>query len=498
MWWLALIMLLSESDLTLLLSGDDPEAHELAALAVQSDYYAFTPRTTRVEQQDEQAAFVEPTYAWDPLKKRYVYDTDGPIRFSICLGGNGSGKTLAASYKVARHVLELPPPRPRCPFWIIGDIYDTTCDVCWVEKLSKLIPESMIGSVDWYKRTRQWPYAVMLKHPDDPKTIGWVLEFKSYEQGLSAFKAKSIGGYWFNEEVPYPIVAEVQGRCREYDSPGWADFTPVEVKSPEWPDLYENPPPGWRFFHLNTECNTYLPEGWAEQYLAQVPEDMRETRRTGVFAILRGAVFKEFRKSIHVRKPFKIPRDWKRIRGIDFGFNNAFCCLWLAKDNDGRYWVYDEHYASHQLNDHHAKQILSRTWESESPFYGNTYSDHDAQQRAEFAKLGIHTTPALKDVRSGIDILASHMVIQGNDEPKLFIFENCTNLIREIMGYKWATGTDKRSPRDEPMKVNDHSVDALRYAIATDTQRGQGSRPEGRRVTVDGSKHGIYTRRRRA
>ena len=44
------------------------------------------------------------------------------------------------------------------------------------------------------------------------------------------------------------------------------------------------------------------------------------------------------------------------------------------------------------------------------------------------------------------------------NETKLFIFNTCTNLIREIKSYRWGKG-------ESPVKVDDHSMDELRYYI---------------------------------
>ena len=46
----------------------------------------------------------------------------------------------------------------------------------------------------------------------------------------------------------------------------------------------------------------------------------------------------------------------------------------------------------------------------------------------------------------------------ANGETKLFIFNTCKNLIREIKGYRWGKG-------ESPVKVDDHSMDELRYYI---------------------------------
>jgi hypothetical protein len=323
-----------------------------------------------------------------------------------------------------------------------------------------------------------------------------VLEFKSYAQGLGSMKAVSIGGYWFNEEVPYHLVFEVQGRCRDYDSPGWADFTPVECKTPAWIDAYATPPEGWRFYHLNTHCNKSIAARWAERYLATVPAEMQEMRTIGKFTTLRGAVYKEFRRAIHVTPPFAIPKAWRRLRGIDFGYVNPFVCLWVARDNEGRYYVYDEYYSPETLLEERVKAMRRRQPWGTEPWHGPTYTDHDAQWRKELEARGISCTPAKKDIQHGIAHLRSLMKPADDGRPRLFVFDHCKNLIREIMGYRWPEGTDHSNPKEAPLDKNNDTLDALRYAIYSD-QFGEYDRtPEGRRSVQDTRRHGVLFRKR--
>lgn len=471
---------LPDAELDLLLKTADEETLRLVHRSLTHPYYSFQPRDDSPGEFDEQTAFIE----------------DRDSSFSICLGGTGSGKTVAAAHKTARYVLETPPMRPRLPFWIIGESYDQICQAAWVEKLMNIIPAECIAGYEWYRTKRKWPYAVMLKHPTIQDEIGWILEFKSYEQGFSGMKAVSIGGYWCNEELPYDLVFEIQGRCRDYNSPGWADFTPIENKDPEWGNSYENPPEGWRFYHLNTSKNTANAPGWFERYIKSIPEDLRELRTIGKFTTLAGAVFKEFRRSIHVIDPIRIPRDWRKIRGLDFGFNNSTACVWIAEDHDGRYYVYDEHYRSQAMIAEHVRAINKREWDYSQPWYGPTYSDHEAQTRNQYMVEGIPCTPARKSVNPGIELLRSLMMVQGDGKPRLFIFNNCENLIREVQGYRYPEGTTGRNPIDEPMKKDDHAVDAMRMAIYSDHVRSSGVKPEGRRVRPDSSRHGVLLARR--
>ncbi|MEG1509863.1 MAG: hypothetical protein RR454_05380, partial [Clostridia bacterium] len=64
-------------------------------------------------------------------------------------------------------------------------------------------------------------------------------------------------------------------------------------------------------------------------------------------------------------------------------------------------------------------------------------------------------TKVNKDIFSGIARIKAYFL-----NNKLFIFKNCTNLIRELKSYWWGNG-------DNPQKKDDHCLDALRYYVMT-------------------------------
>jgi phage terminase large subunit len=73
--------------------------------------------------------------------------------------------------------------------------------------------------------------------------------------------------------------------------------------------------------------------------------------------------------------------------------------------------------------------------------------------------------PAKKDIHLGIEAVQAALKIQGDGKPRLFVFKSCVNTIREMAGYRWAEGTENKDAKDEPLKVNDHTCDCVRYAI---------------------------------
>jgi len=81
--------------------------------------------------------------------------------------------------------------------------------------------------------------------------------------------------------------------------------------------------------------------------------------------------------------------------------------------------------------------------------------------KTELRKVGLVPIDANNEVLDGILMTSSEMQ-KGN----LVVHERCKNTIREIESYVWDKKKSERGD-DEPMKKNDHAVDALRYAIAT-------------------------------
>jgi len=193
----------------------------------------------------------------------------------------------------------------------------------------------------------------------------------------------------------------------------------------------------------------------------------------GQWAIAEGAIYEDWREEAHVVDRFDIPAGWRRFRAVDFGYNNPFVCQWWAVDPDGRMYLYREIYMTRRLVSDHAAQIVALTGLLER--IETTVCDHDAEGMAQLRAAGIPTTPAKKTVQTGIENVSLRMRIEGDGKPKLFIFRDalverdveldesrlpmCTR--DEIPGYVW---NDKKK-RDEPIKTNDHGVDAMRYAV---------------------------------
>jgi hypothetical protein len=208
--------------------------------------------------------------------------------------------------------------------------------------------------------------------------------------------------------------------------------------------------------------------------------------RLGNWVAAEGVVYEGFDRDVHTVAAFKIPPEWRRIRIIDFGFNNPFVCLWAAIDPDGRIFIYREIYLSGVMVSEIARDIrklsVGETFEA-------TICDHDAEDRATLAAEGIRSVPAWKKVKPGIEAVEKRLKIGGDGRPRLMILRDsidaapltfplvmpdpdlseakkpiCT--AQEFEFYVWPKDVTGKPNKEEPVKEFDHGMDCLRYLVA--------------------------------
>ncbi|MEO1974075.1 MAG: hypothetical protein ABGX07_21105, partial [Pirellulaceae bacterium] len=471
-------------------------------------YLSFRPRVDDVERYDQQTAF-------------YNSDTKG---VAWLLGGNGAGTSQALCAKIARFVLETPPPREDTPFWICGKSYDQITRVIWKEKLHGrgLIPDIAVDwdRVGWYRSKERLPFSVPLKKHANGNN--WQLCFKSYEQGFGQMMGQAPGGFAFSEQFPWPVFEEVLRGSREYNFPGskLAEYTPIDpglsVEIEEMIRFGKAPadrskrirnvrylPDSWEIFYANTRCAMeagHVDADWFEEFFGMIPEEMLDTRMRGMFASYEGQIFKSFNPAIHLMGDEMwrdIPDDAVMHRGLDWGSGpeHPFVCLWGLKcEKTGRWWIFDEFVTGDQSRttiDHLCDVYKRHPWKDDHK-HGRSFADPSRPDYIRIAsKLPQYTTDredevgslnlsmAYNAVHEGIEhmryLLKPQLKMYREDgtewlSPRLFIHEqNCPDLVRQIRSYRWkrssGTGLNPENSRPEPVKRDDDSVDSARYMV---------------------------------
>ena len=233
----------------------------------------------------------------------------------------------------------------------------------------------------------------------------------------------------------------------------------------------------------------YVPTEKGQAYLDKLNKltGVRRLRlQGGIWAAAEGVIYDEFDGSIHVSNRKRLPREWARIWGIDFGYTNPFCWQQWARDPDGRLWLEHEIYRTKRTVREHCAQIMQVvtmadgvTWKYPRPEY--ITCDHDAEDRATFSKeMGMVTRAAKKTVSPGIQATKQRFTLAGDGMPRIFLLADALvdrdeevaeaglplGLGGELPGYIWKPGPDGKPIPDEPLKQNDHSCDTMRYVVA--------------------------------
>jgi PBSX family phage terminase large subunit len=241
--------------------------------------------------------------------------------------------------------------------------------------------------------------------------------------------------------------------------------------------------------------NKHLPEDYVRTMLASWSDDRIRREIYADEEIFEGAVYPEFRRDMHVIKPFAIPETWNRFVGADHGFSNPACWLWGAIDHDSNIYVYREYYEKEKVIREICQDVTKLNLKDKLDYVAidpsvravrsqTGVSDWDAY--LEYLPKNIALVPAKNDVEAGINRVKTYLKPHpATNRPKLFIFDSCTQLLDEFAEYRWEELSpgqrEQRNAKETPRKYKDHAMDALRYLVM--------SRPEPPHLADELAKH---------
>jgi phage terminase large subunit len=152
----------------------------------------------------------------------------------------------------------------------------------------------------------------------------------------------------------------------------------------------------------------------------------------------------------------KYPESFDEIiYGLDFGFNNPSALIEIAY-KDQEIWLTEKIYRTHLTNQQLIdlmKDIIPEDCRDRN-IYGDTA---EPARIEEISGAGFNIAPSDKSVKDGIDY-CKRKVFHTRAEN--------VNLNKERQSYKWKE--DKNGNiLDEPVKFNNHAMDAKRYGVYT-------------------------------
>lgn len=204
--------------------------------------------------------------------------------------------------------------------------------------------------------------------------------------------------------------------------------------------------PNSKLIHSTYKDNPFLSDEQVKEieYLQFIDEGYYKIYALGERASTKSSVYTNF------------SLDWSDIEakeivyGLDFGFTEPSAlveCKFLENECYVRELIYESGLTSkdliQKLNELGVKKNKELVCDSARP-----------EMIEDLKRAGFLAKPANKSVIDGINSVKMF---------SLKIEPNSINLIKEIRNYKWKSDGDR--VLDDPVKIYDHSVDALRYAI---------------------------------
>ena len=245
------------------------------------------------------------------------------------------------------------------------------------------------------------------------------------------------------------------------------------VDAAPWGQTYVDPESGLtrKFIPATLDDNPHIAKDDYERRLNALPDAERRALRYGDWDVFAGQVFREFRRDLHVVEPIEIPAEWRKWRGMDFGYTAPACCLWFAIDPEHTVYVYRELYVTELPASDFATKIvdlstgerISYTLADPATF---AKTGHEGESiEVTMRKNGVPLMKANNDRIAGKNIVHEYLKqfqdISGETRTRLKIFASCTNLIRTLPELVY----DKHRPEDVDTRGEDHAYDALRYGL---------------------------------
>lgn len=208
-------------------------------------------------------------------------------------------------------------------------------------------------------------------------------------------------------------------------------------------------------YHFSIDDNTFLDDNYIEGLKNAIPEGTIYDRQIlGLWRATEQSIYNNY--DIVSMPPSKDKID-ETIYGFDFGYNNP-CGLVKITYVDNEIYIQGLLYKSKLTETELVNETKELIENPNSPIYPDP-AEPDKIQALKNA--GFNCLSVKKDVMAGINKVKEY---------KLHIVNDDLNLLNEIENYEFKKNS-AGEVLDEPVKYNDHYMDALRYAIYTHSFR---------------------------
>jgi len=393
----------------------------------------------------------------DYVNKAYIPFFQSKKKFVILYGGRGSGKSYAVAQKLVLQMLLYKKKK----FFVARKTLPSLKNTCI---------EFLLYWMDEFRIKYDYNKADMII-TTSPAYGGHKILFRALDDVRKLKSLTDVDYVWVDEvdEISMQDFLDLSIVLRGRELPTGEYRQMIMTFNPgsyaRWLKelFFDNPQGEFKtntdIFHFTYKDNKFLSQE-DKQYLEalkQVDEYFYTVYTLGQWGVLRNKVYNNYEV-----KEFSINvEDYEEIiAGVDFGYNSPSGFV-LVGVNGNELYVIDEIYATRVLNSTLIaliKDKLNKYNLTDVPIYADTA---EPDRIEEFKEAGLYIYPAKKNVVAGINTVKTY---------KIIIHPQCVNFKKEIEEYKYKEDREG-NVLEEPVGVNDHLLDALRYCVYTHFQK---------------------------
>lgn len=429
-----------------------------------------------------QAATQPSVFAYTPQDQQKPFH-DSLKTGRLALGGNRSGKTVAAAVELVMKMTGLGGPhkfKPPVRCRAVGVDFDNGVDKIIIPEIKKWMPKSFLKNGNWEDSYHKSTRTLTLNN-------GSTCEFMSYDQDTDKFAGTSRHYVYFDEEPPEDIFNECMLRLVDTGGQWWMAMTPLIDMTWTLDRLYEPAMNGENpyidVFMFDTADNPHIKAENMAIMTMGMSEQEKAARNKGEFFTYTGAIYQKVLKDaildpvVATDKWPLLWSKWKHFGMLDAGFTNPTAYYLGCYDREGRIIIYAEYYESGRTVKENAKAIIELEthldirqkveYRVADPSIRNTDPIAGYSLQVEYANHGLYLALGNNDVIPGIQRVYTRF-----KNKQLFITKDCPKAIWEHGRYRWAKFANirteaKNNPKETPLKKNDHSCDAIRYGVVS-------------------------------
>src|SRR3990167_4019272 len=367
-------------------------------------------------------------------------------RFKVLRAGRRFGKTILAIEQLVFTAVDTKDAR----VVYIAPTFQSARDIAW-EGLKKRISavKAQINEtrleVDIPNRYRGMG-KIMLRSWDSVETLrGQFFDLIVLDE------VAHVKNFWVNwQEVLRPTLTDKKGKTMFISTPSgfnhFYDLCNLELTDPDF-----------KTFHFTSWDNPYLPKDELEKAKETLPPDRFAQEYEASFQKTSGLVYKEFIREKHLYD--ELPKKtFDKLGAVDFGYRNPAAVL-DVRFNGERLYVENEWYKRERTDVQIADYVRQSQFKAVYP------DPENAGGVEELRGKGVNVREVVKgagSVKNGIQSIRE-LLIRGD----LMINKKCVNLISEFEMYSYDADKGDRNDKENPVKANDHALDALRYLVSS-------------------------------